>query len=144
MSSSNQIDSIIQDAFEDVALLIGGAASLHQLDDQLIRILIRRLEHVRSRALTRLAQTDASANRRLKPGKPYHLHPAIEDFLLRKLDDRAPGLAGMRCIEERANHPNEGVDGGANRAASFAQPVESEFSRPSENTTPDAAKGGAR
>jgi hypothetical protein len=124
VSSSNQIESIMQDAFEDVALLIGGAASLHQLEDQLVRILIRRLDHVRSRALARLALTNHRANRASMPGKPCPLHPAIEGFLLRNLDGCDHGLMGPRCAEDCAHQPNDGVAG--------------------EDTTSDATKGGAR
>jgi hypothetical protein len=84
MRSSREIESIIRDAFEDVALLIGGAATLHQLDDPLVRTLIRRLDHVRSRALARLALADAQTRPAPKPEKPYPLHPAIEAFLARR------------------------------------------------------------
>jgi hypothetical protein len=91
VNSSNPIESIIQDAFEDVALLIGGAASLHQLEDPLVRILIRRLDHVRSRALARLARTDSSATRASKSGKPCPLHPAVELYLRNQQLTQAEG-----------------------------------------------------
>jgi hypothetical protein len=107
--SSNPIESIIQDAFEDVALLIGGAASLHQLEDQLVRTIIRRLDHVRARALARLALTDNSLTRTSKAGKPYRLHPAIEEFLLRNLDRCDPELTGPRRPEDCPHQPNDGA-----------------------------------
>jgi hypothetical protein len=111
MSSSNPIESIIQDAFEDVALLIGGAASLHQLEDPLVRILIRRLDHVRSRALARVALTGSSATPASKPGKPWRLHPAIEGFLLRNRDGHDAGGMEPRCTNDRAHQPNDGIAG---------------------------------
>jgi hypothetical protein len=109
VSSSNQIESIMQDAFEDVALLIGGAASLHQLEDQLVRILIRRLDHVRSRALARLALTNHRANRASMPGKPCPLHPAIEGFLLRNIDSCDHGAMEPRCSNDCAHQPSDAM-----------------------------------
>jgi hypothetical protein len=143
VSSSNPIESIIQDAFEDVALLIGGVASLHQLDDQLVRTLIRRLDHVRSRALARLAQTDNHASQASKPAKPYRLHPAIEGFLRRAVGGD-PGLTGPRCADDGANRPNDGAADGASGAASIARPVVNSSLRPREDATFGAPIGGAR
>jgi hypothetical protein len=97
---------IIQDAFEDVALLIGGAASLHQLENQLVRTLMRRLDHVRTRALARLEQVDASASRPANSGRPYHLHPAIEGFLRRQHGGHQPGLSEMPSPEDRSAQPS--------------------------------------
>ena len=48
VSSSSEMESILREVFEDVALLIGGAASLHVLEDGLVRSLIRGLGRVRS------------------------------------------------------------------------------------------------
>ena len=90
MHSSSSIESIFQDAFEDVALLISGAATLHQLRDGLVRTLIRRLDRVRSRALTRLTQASVEAGCKSPAEAPSRLHPAIEDFLRRNLASRAP------------------------------------------------------
>jgi hypothetical protein len=81
MISSHEIESIFLDAFEDVALLIGGATTLHQLDDGLVRTLIRRLDRVRSRALSRLTRAGDRVTSEPVLERPHHLHPAIEIFL---------------------------------------------------------------
>jgi hypothetical protein len=90
VSSSNQIETIIRDAFEDVALLIGGVTTLHHLDDDVVRILIRRLDGVRSRALVRLSQAGDQAGSRLLSQCPCGLHPAIEWFLQRNMCGHPP------------------------------------------------------
>jgi hypothetical protein len=84
--SPDLIEGVFRDAFEDVALLIGGAAALHRLKDDLVRTLVRRLDRVRARALSRLAR---AADEQL-PERPHRLHPAVEGFLQR---NRCGGLA---------------------------------------------------
>jgi hypothetical protein len=123
VNSSNPIESILRDAFEDVALLVGGAASLHQLEDQLVRTLIRRLDHIRSRALDRLARTTYRATRTSRPGRPCPLHPAIEGFLLRNTDGRDRGVTEPRCAVDGAHPTGDSVAG--------------------EDRTPGTMKGGA-
>jgi hypothetical protein len=79
VNSPEAIEGIIRDAFDDVALLIGGAATLHHFEDGLVRILVRRLDRVRARALSRLAGPGGGT----RPGHPHPLHPAVEKFLQR-------------------------------------------------------------
>ncbi len=83
MTSASEIESIFRDAFEDLALLIGGTACLHRLDDQVVRTLIRRLEGVRARALHRLSQADGRSIPAPVPRAPRPLHLAVEEFLRR-------------------------------------------------------------
>jgi hypothetical protein len=85
MTSSQEIEAIVRDAFEDVALLIGGATTLHHLDDDVVRTLIRRLDRVRSRALDRLGQGRVQATSVPLSARPYRLHPAVEGFLRRNV-----------------------------------------------------------
>jgi len=95
VSSASEVELIVRDAFEDVALLIGGAASLHQMEDQLVRSLIRRLERIRSRTVGRLARADnGRAARAPQPGLPHGLHPAIERFLLHNACGHSPVKEG--------------------------------------------------
>jgi hypothetical protein len=54
MKTAEVIDRLFRDAFEDVALLIGGTAAVHRLRDDLVRTLVRRLDGVRQRTLARL------------------------------------------------------------------------------------------
>jgi hypothetical protein len=83
------IERIVLDAFEDVALLIGGAAALHQLHDDLLWNLLRRLDRVRTRTVARLARQRTAGCAESAAGGPRHTHPAVEEFLLRS---RPPGL----------------------------------------------------
>jgi hypothetical protein len=89
VTSASDIESIFRDAFEDVALLISGAASLHRLEDRVVRTLIRRLEGVRSRALGRLARADGCCTPAPVAHAPQPLHPVIERFLRRDHSGRA-------------------------------------------------------
>ena len=81
MSSSDAVEAIVRNAFEDVALLISGAAALHQLEDGVVQTLVRRLDRVRARALSRLARAGGGAAGELAPEWPHRLHPAVEGFL---------------------------------------------------------------
>jgi hypothetical protein len=83
VSTHAVIEAIFRDAFEDVALLIGGAASLHQLDNGLIRTLVRRLARVRTQAISRLAQVGGQPAGDASPEHPHRLHAAVEGFLQR-------------------------------------------------------------
>jgi hypothetical protein len=86
MNFADAIEAIVRDAFEDVALLIGGAAALHQLEDGVLQGLVRRLDRVRARALSRLARAAGQP----APECPHRLHPAIEGFLERNRCGHAP------------------------------------------------------
>ncbi|MDP2689021.1 MAG: hypothetical protein Q8P48_02800 [Deltaproteobacteria bacterium] len=72
--------NLINDIFEEEALVIGGLAAVHEMDDDLIWRLIKNLDVIRSKAFHRLQdRTPKSESLEKKPNlKP---HPAIEDFL---------------------------------------------------------------
>jgi len=83
MISTAEARDLINDLFEEEALVIGGLVAVHKLDDDLVWRLIKNLDVIRGKTLRRLDDepTDDEAKswyRRpnLKP------HPAIEDFLL--------------------------------------------------------------
>ena len=73
---------LINDLFEEEALVIGGLVAVHEMDDDLVWRLVQTLDVIRGKVLRRLDDRDpddggASGLRRptLQP------HPAIEDFL---------------------------------------------------------------
>ncbi len=74
--------SLIDDIFREEALVIGGLAANHGLDDDLVWRLVRNLEAIRGRVLRRLDDEpplDETEPEREHPSmKP---HPAISDFL---------------------------------------------------------------
>ncbi len=83
MISKAEARELINDLFEEEALLIGGLVAVHQIDDDLVWRLVKNLDVIRGKILRRLedkapADGDSAPARRtnLKP------HPAIEDFLL--------------------------------------------------------------
>lgn len=76
-------EAIIRDAFDDVALVIGGIAVLHNLDDDLVWTLMRRLDRIRVRLLRNLK--GANAKDSFEPGtqRPPRTHAAVDEFLFR-------------------------------------------------------------
>lgn len=83
MISKAEAKELINDLFEEEALVIGGLVTVHEMDDDLVWRLVTNLDVIRGKILRRLddkapAEGDAPPPRRpnLKP------HPAIEDFLL--------------------------------------------------------------
>lgn len=82
MITETEAKGLIDDLFEEQALVIGGLVAVHEVDDDLVWRLVRSLDATRRKALQRLhdksgAETDGFPNR------PPHLrpHPAIEDFI---------------------------------------------------------------
>ncbi len=83
MISKVDVRELINDLFEEEALVIGGLVAVHEVDDDLVWRLVKNLDVIRGKVLRRLEDKDGSAGagvsvRRtdLKP------HPAVEDFLL--------------------------------------------------------------
>jgi hypothetical protein len=74
---------LFRETFDDVALLIGAAATVHRLDDAAVWMLLRRLERVRSRALARLLPVADRSGCESSLGLPACSHPAVEQFLRR-------------------------------------------------------------
>lgn len=83
MGTPNDPEAVLRDAFEDIALVVGGIAGLHGLNDDLVWTLMKRLDRVRVLALRRLKHTQAGSGERPIPGAPSESHPAVEEFLLR-------------------------------------------------------------
>ena len=75
--------ALIKELFEEEALVIGGLAAVHDVDDDLVWRLMKNLDVIRAKAMRRLDDRDPeipeggpAIRAKLKP------HPAIEDFLL--------------------------------------------------------------
>lgn len=83
MIGKDDARALIKELFEEEALVIGGLAAVHDVDDDLVWRLMKNLDVIRAKAMRRLNDRepepteDRPATRaKLKP------HPAIEDFLL--------------------------------------------------------------
>jgi len=66
---------IIRDLFEEEALVIGGLLVVHEVDDDFVWRLIRSLDAIRLKSLSRLETAE--------PDLGVDPHPAIEEFLRR-------------------------------------------------------------
>lgn len=82
MLSAAEARMLIDDIFEEEALVIGGMVAMHEIDDDLVWRLIQNLDVIRGRALRRLHDEDR-ADEAPTSGEPnLRPHPAIQDFLL--------------------------------------------------------------
>lgn len=79
---SKNVESLLREAFDDVALLIGGAAS-HHLDDSLTWTLMERLDRIRVRLLRDLRTSLRRDLFQVGSEWPPRVHPAVEAFLIR-------------------------------------------------------------
>ena len=83
MISKTAARELIDDLFEEEALVIGGLVAVHEVDDDLVWRLVKHLDVIRGKVLRRL-ENKADDEREDAPPRRPHLkpHPAIEDFLL--------------------------------------------------------------
>jgi hypothetical protein len=71
----------IQQVLADVALVIGSAAVLHHLDDDLVWMIMKQLDRIRARLLRELRGLPPLDAEVIYPDR---LHPAVEEFIKRK------------------------------------------------------------
>ncbi|MCL5884376.1 MAG: hypothetical protein M1377_03350 [Deltaproteobacteria bacterium] len=83
MITKAEAKELINDLFEEEALLIGGLAAVHKMEDDLVWRLVRNLDVIRQKVLRRL-EDKASEEGEVGPPRRPNLkpHPAVEDFLL--------------------------------------------------------------
>ena len=83
MISKVDAKKLINDLFEEEALVLGGLVALHHIEDELVWRLVRNLDLIRRKTLSRLNQsgeTEVSEPADELPNlKP---HPAIEHLLI--------------------------------------------------------------
>lgn len=83
MISTAEAREMIDDLFEEEALMIGGLAAVHWLDDDLVWRLVRSIDVIRGRILRRLEAEAPPEEDKLEFDSVSHKrHPAIEEFLL--------------------------------------------------------------
>ena len=81
MITTAQARDLINDLFEEEALVIGGLVAIHEMDDDLVWRLVKNLDVIRVKILRRL--DDEGAHDDVETRRPdVRPHPAIEDFLL--------------------------------------------------------------
>jgi len=83
MLSTAEAKDLINDLFEEEALVIGGLVAVYEMDDDLVWRLIKNLAVIRGRVLRRLENTAPVSKDEPLPRRPIlKPHPAIEEFLL--------------------------------------------------------------
>ncbi|HOK47304.1 MAG TPA: hypothetical protein PLK67_15290 [Bryobacteraceae bacterium] len=77
------VESLVREALADVALVIASAAALHQLDDDLVWTVMKRLDRIRVRLLRELK--GLAPREEYEPGgaRPPRIHAAVDEFLVR-------------------------------------------------------------
>jgi len=82
MISKAEAKQLIDDLFEEEALVVGGIVAVHGAEDDLIWRLVKNLDAIRSKTLRRIEGRSAD-----NPGSlaccDLRPHPAIEDFLVK-------------------------------------------------------------
>lgn len=76
-------ENLVREAFNDVALVIGGVAVLHHLDDDLTWTLMKRLDRIRVRLLSDLKGTSRRDDFEPTIAQPPRVHAAVDEFLVR-------------------------------------------------------------
>ncbi len=79
MITKEEAKDLIDDLFEELALVIGGLAAVHEMEDDLVWRLVKNLDVIRGKALRRL--DDRTEKESPERGPNLKPHPAIEDFL---------------------------------------------------------------
>ncbi|MBE0568405.1 MAG: hypothetical protein IH577_01855 [Deltaproteobacteria bacterium] len=83
MISKSEAKELINDLFEEEALVIGGLVAVHKVDDDIVWRLIRNIDAIRRKFLKRLEEEDPDDDGGGPPRRPnLNPHPAIEEFLL--------------------------------------------------------------
>lgn len=81
MKSSSEIEAILLETFEDVALLIGASSAVNRFDDAVIWSMMRRLYRLRAQALARLSTVIGPGSSEPAMALPVGAHAAVEQFL---------------------------------------------------------------
>ncbi len=83
MISKTEAKELILDLFEEEALVIGGLAAVHKIEDDVVWRLIKNIDVIRRKVLRRLEDKAPESGDEIPPRRPnLKPHPAIEDFLL--------------------------------------------------------------
>ncbi|MDH5528206.1 MAG: hypothetical protein OEY97_12975 [Nitrospirota bacterium] len=93
MLSTTEARTLVNDLFEQQALVVGGLLATHALDDDFVWRLMRSLDAIRTRTLRRLGDgPEAGGPEAGGPDSPeeltVHRHPAVEEFLSKLRRDR--------------------------------------------------------
>jgi hypothetical protein len=83
LRSNSDTEGLVRQSFDDIALVIGGVAVLHHLDDDLTWTLMKRLDRIRVRLLRGLKGISRRDDFEPTVAKPPRVHAAVDEFLVR-------------------------------------------------------------
>ena len=84
MFTTEEARDLLDDVFEQEALVLGGLVATGGIEDELVWRAVRGLDAIRTRALRSLEEKEADRVGRNRPdGVDPDPHPAIEEFLLK-------------------------------------------------------------
>jgi hypothetical protein len=75
--------TLLREAFDDVALVIGSGTVAHGIDDDLTWTLLARIDRIRLRLLRDLKGLPPKDLFDPRPALPPRVHPAVDAFLVR-------------------------------------------------------------
>lgn len=76
-------EALVRTALDDIALVVGSAAALHRLDDDLTWTLMKRLDRIRVRLLRDLKGISRRDDFEPTVAQPPRVHAAVDEFLFR-------------------------------------------------------------
>ena len=83
MTDKEEARELLDEVFEELALLIGGLVAYYGLRDDIVRNFVRTLDFVRDMLLRRIEEgIEVDEAERTPSGSTLRPHPAIEEFLL--------------------------------------------------------------
>jgi len=82
MLTKTEVKELINDVFEQQALVLGGLVAMQGMDEELVWSLVRSMDTIRMRTLRSLGGGVVEAERDEDPVDRTP-HPAIQDFLLK-------------------------------------------------------------
>lgn len=83
MITKEKVRELVLDIFEEEALVVGGLAAVHGLEDDLVWRIMRNLDVILDKSLRRLDSSEGATGKTTRDGLNTKPHPAIEDFLLK-------------------------------------------------------------
>ena len=89
MLSTTEARTLVNDLFEQQALVIGGLLATHALDDDFVWRLMRSLDAIRNRTIRRLGDGPEDGGPDSPDELTVHRHPAVEEFLSKLRRDQA-------------------------------------------------------
>lgn len=81
MFGEYEVRELVDDLFEEEALVIGGMVAAYEMDDDLVRRLMSSLDVIRKKVLLRIETQEDGSEPKLNRSS-FDPHPAIEEFLL--------------------------------------------------------------